>query len=346
LERPIISEYSTRLAQFRAGEIYTNVALAQDIIQTKKDVPETSIREAAAYSTSIWHGMSFGYEGDSPFKDARVRQAVSMLVDGDAYVDVTDNREAFSTAGLDLDTAFNTVVAAGWGDFWLDPTDGAKFGENAKYLGFNVEEAKSLLSAAGYPDGFDFDMYFSTGLYGPVYLQGVDLVSGMLFEGGLRATQRGFAYEQFKDIYYEAYYGPSFASGKTSGFNGMVYLANPPLPTVTSHLFTFVHKDGGRYHGMTPTGTDAHLGDPKLNDDIAKLKLEFERDGQITMVHDIIRYFTGQSYYIPRKAQTKLVSLIWPALSNFDVFQLSPGQNQWSESNLHWWIDDTKAPLA
>ena len=64
------------------------------------------------------------------------------------------------------------------------------------------------------------------------------------------------------------------------------------------------------------------------------------------MVHDVIRYFTGQSYYIPSAGWIKLVSVIWPALANFGVYTPSPGQNQWAESNLQWWIDATKAPLG
>ena len=346
LERPIIPEYSARLAQFRSGAIHTNVALPIDITQTHRDLPGTNIIQNATFSTSIWHGMSFGYEDDSPFKDARVRQAASMLIDGNAYVDVIDNRELFAGDGLEIPTAFNSVVAAGWGDYWLDPEDQASFGEEAKYLAYDPEGAKQLLSAAGYPDGFDFNMYFSDGLYGPVYQESVQLYGGMLREGGLRATMNGFPYEQFKDIYYEAYYGPSYESGKTSGFNGVVVLANPSLPTVTSHLFTFVHRNGGRYHGMTPDGNNAQLGDPKLNADIDKLKLEFDRDRQITMVHDMIRYFTGQSYYIPRKGQTLLVELIWPAIQNYNLVARSPGDNEWAESKLHWWIDETKPPFT
>ena len=346
LERPIIPEYSTRLAQFRAGNIHTNVALPIDVIQTHRDLPGTNIIQNATFSTSIWHGLAFGYEDESPFKDVRVRQATSMLVDGDAYVDVIDNRQLFAEDGLEVPTAANSIVAAGWGDYWLDPADAAAFGEESKYLGFDVAEAKKLLAAAGHPDGFDYDMYFSDGLYGPVYQESVQLVAGMLRDGGMNATMRGFPYEQFKDIYYEAYYGPSFESGKTSGFNGIIHLANPSLPTVTSHLFTFVHKNGGRYHGMTPTGEDAHLGDPKLNDDIDKLKAEFDRDSQVAMVHDITRYFTGQSYYVPRKAQAKLVEVIWPAVANYNLVARSPGDNEWAESKLYWWIDETKPPFT
>ncbi len=121
LERPIIPEYASRLAQFRTGAVLTNVALPIDVIQVKKDLPKTSIHQAGIFSTTIWYGLSFGYNGDSPFKDTRVRQAASMLVDGDGYIDVIDNRKDFKEAGMDVPTAFNSVIAAGWNDFWLDP---------------------------------------------------------------------------------------------------------------------------------------------------------------------------------------------------------------------------------
>jgi hypothetical protein len=66
----------------------------------------------------------------------------------------------------------------------------------------------------------------------------------------------------------------------------------------------------------------------------------------VEQTHDLIRYFTGQSYYVPRAATVKPMTLTWPALGNMGVFQASPGENQWAERNLHWWIDPTKAPLA
>ena len=345
LERPIIPEYSSRLAQFRSGNIHTHVANPNDILQTKKDVPETAIYQADTFLVTISNFLSFGYEDDSPFKDARVRQAASMLVDRDGYVDVMDSRDIFTAEGIDIPTAYNTVVAAGFNDYWLDPTDEAKFGESAKYLQYNVEEAKKLMAAAGHPDGFDYDMYFSNSLYGAPYLASVELMASMLHAGGMRASQIGLPYEQFKDIYYEAYFGPSYASGKTKGFNGIVHLANPGLPTVPSHLFTFVHKDGGRFHGLTPTGTDAHLGDPRLNEDIEKIKAEFDRDAQISMVHDLTRYFTEQSYYIPRAAHVRGLTLVWPGLANYQTYVRAPADNQWAESNLYWWMDETKAPF-
>jgi ABC-type transport system substrate-binding protein len=346
LERPIISEYAARLAQFKTGNIYTSVATANDIVPTKTDAPKTVMRQEPNFTNSPTGYQAFGYEGDSPFKDVRVRQAVSMLIDREAYVDVIENRDNFRSAGIEMPTAYHTVLPPGYGDYWLDPKDTKKFGENAKYLSHNVAEAKKLLAAAGHPNGFSFDMFYSTSLYAQPYQRIGELVNGMLLEGGLKGAQRGFIYEQFKDIYYEAYYGPSFASGKTKGFNGIVHLADPAVPTVPSFLFTFVHKNGGRYHGMSPDGRNAVNGDPKINDMIDKLRAEFDRSKQVEQTHDLIRYFTGQSYYIPRAATVKPLTLTWPVLGNFGVFQPSPGENQWSERNVHWWIDPTKAPLA
>jgi ABC-type transport system substrate-binding protein len=345
LEKPIISEYAARLAQFRAGNIYTDTATPIDQIQTKKDVPPTLMQQIATWSASIWNGLSFGYEGNSPFKDVRVRQAVSMLVDRESYLDVLDNRDVFVKEGIDVPSALNSVVAPGWTDYWLDPKDEKKFGPSAKYLSHDVAEAKKLLAAAGYANGFDYDMYFSTSLYGATYVKSAELFSSMLLDGGLKVAMRGLPYEQFKDMYYEAYFPPSYNSGKTSGFNGIVHLANPAASTLASHLFTFVHKDGGRFHGMSPDGKNPQMGDPRLNSEIEKIRSEFDREKQVSLTHDLIRYFTSQSYYIPRPGVVKGFTLIWPALSDHVTYLRPPSDNQWSGRDIYWWIDSTKAPL-
>jgi ABC-type transport system substrate-binding protein len=346
LEKPIMTEYSTRLAQFKSGNIYTDVATPTDQIQTKKDAPAVLMQEIGTWSASIWNGLSFGYEGNSPFKDTRVRQAVSMLVDRMGYLDVLDNRDMFVKEGIPAATAINSIVAPGWADYWLDPTDEKKFGANAKYLALNLAEAKKLLAAAGYANGFDYDMFFSQDLYGATYIKSAELFSAMLLEGGLKGQMRGLPYEQFKNTYYEAYFGPSYTSGKTHGFNGIVHLANPAVATCASHLFTFAHKDGGRFHGFTPDGNNPQNGDPKVNQAIENIRGEFDRDKQVGLVHDLIRYFTGQAYYIPRPGWVKGYTVTWPALADYTTYLRPPSDSQWSGRNIYHWIDDTKAPLA
>ena len=167
----------------------------------------------------------------------------------------------------------------------------------------------------------------------------------MILEGGIKGVQKGLVYEQFKDIYYEAYYGPSVASGKTKGFNGMVHLADPATPTIPSFLFTYVHKNGGRFHGITPDGKNAPQGDPKLNDVIDKLRIEFDRPSRWSSARDPALLHRTVVLH-PACGGVKLLTLSWPSLGNMGVFQPSPGENLWAERNVHWWVDQTKPPFA
>ena len=45
-------------------------------------------------------------------------------------------------------------------------------------------------------------------------------------------------------------------------------------------------------------------------------------------------------------ATVKPLTLTWPSLGNMGVFQPSPGENQWGERNVHWWVDQTKPPYV
>ena len=84
VESPIIKEYAQALAQFKAGNIYSStwvVAPNQtDMLQTKKDVPQTLLRQSTAFSTDP-HKTTFGYAEGSPFRDERMRKALSLLID-------------------------------------------------------------------------------------------------------------------------------------------------------------------------------------------------------------------------------------------------------------------------
>ena len=88
VERPIIPEYAQKLTQFLAGKVYASVPNSLDVLQTKQDVPELLLMQDVAFpsTTSSYH-CTFGYEGDSPFKDVRIRQALSMSVDREAMID-------------------------------------------------------------------------------------------------------------------------------------------------------------------------------------------------------------------------------------------------------------------
>ena len=165
VEIPIISDNAQRQAQFRAGNVHTDVlATSPDqVVAMKKNLPQTLLLQDASFAPTPSPIMTFGWETGSQFKDQRLRQALSMMIDRETYIDVLDNRENFRKDGLDIPVAINTVIPAGWGDHWLDPAKQKEFGPNAIYLSYNLAEAKKLVAAAGFANGFEFDFNFASG---------------------------------------------------------------------------------------------------------------------------------------------------------------------------------------
>ena len=96
----------------------------QDVIQLKKDVPQANLLLPRSYSPTLSPSVWFGYDGDSPFKDERVRQALSMLVDRDAYNGVIYNTAAFEAEGLPVQPKYNTCITGRPGPYWLDAVAG------------------------------------------------------------------------------------------------------------------------------------------------------------------------------------------------------------------------------
>lgn len=346
IERPIITQYAQQLAQFQAGNIHTSVVLPQDLLTVKKDVPKTLLIEADFFATTASPYLGFGYEGDSPFKDVRARQATSMSIDREGFADVLDNRKAFQDGGIDLSIGYNTVVGAGWGSYWLDPYDEKAFGPNHKYLKYDVAEAKKLLAAAGHPNGVEFDfIYNGDNLFGAAYQRTREVYTGLLTDVGLKPRLKGVIYREYNENHYG--YLKRSIYGNTSGFNGLLLVAERPYATVASLLFGIAHRDGVAFHGATPDGRNAAQGDPKLNDAIDKLRQETDRQKAQSMVHDFIRYYTQQMYLVPRPTVAKALALWWPSIGNVGAFNTVPsGGNIWAEQRLNWWLDTSKPPIS
>jgi ABC-type transport system substrate-binding protein len=343
IEQPQVLEYAQRLAQFRAGNIWPTIATQDDVLQLKKDVPQTSIRQSGAFGpTPVF--VSFGYEGDSPFKDQRVRQGMALLPDRETFLDTLANRKKFRDAGLPVTTRYNTVVGAGWEGYWIDPQDAKSFGPNARFLTeFNIAEAKKLFSAAGFPNGFSSKMYWPINVYGSTFENAAGVLTGMWADGGLKiqSTPLDYQSDYIPNVYY------SYQGTSTKGFNGMMWRAELGYPTCVSQLFANLHKDGGRYRGVSPDGNNAKQGDPYLNDTIVKAKQEFDLKKQQDLVHDIIKYVAGQSYAIPESWTSTLVfENWWPVTGNQGVFNTANGGNPVVEVYAPtWWIDDSQPPL-
>ena len=350
-EVPIVPEYATRLAQFKTGAIYMDVVGGfgggqADIVPTKRDFPDLLLMKADSFPTQSSWGFTFGWDGNAPFKDQRMRQAASMLIDREGYADVLDNRDGFRRDGLDLEVAFNAVVSAGWTGYWIDPKNEKEFGSNAKYLNYNVAEAKKLIAAAGM-DGVEFDYHYDSSGRFPILNKVVELNTAWFIDGGLKPKLDGInTVTEYTNDFYYGYQSAAYAAGEKKGFGGILNGSERPFATIALMVFGLLHKDGAFYKGMSPDGRNVQNGDPKVNELADKIKVEFDTQRQQSLTHELIKYFTGQSYYVPQPTQAKAFSLWWPAIGNQGVYSNGVSPNVWSERHLNWWVDSTKAPLG
>ena len=333
VERLIIPEPVARLTQFRGGNIYTNGVTLPDVIQTKKDLPQTLLVPSETYDNRQTY-VSFGYEGNSPFKDARVRQGMSMVIDRELFADVIEGRDVFKSEGIELPVAFNTVIAASFDGAWLDPKNEKEFGPNVRFLKYDPVEAKRLFTAAGFASGIDFTFGYNTDTnYSAPYLKVVEVLQGMWMNAGLRPKGDGIPYAQFVDKYHLSY-----ALGNSNGFNGAMLRGGRGGGTSLLSVIAGCHPSGQVFHGMTPDGSNAAKGDPKVTAMIDQIRQEFDVERQNTMFHDMVRYYTQQSYTIGRPSTSKSFGLWWPVIGNLGLYR--------PNGETEWWLDSTKPPLA
>lgn len=334
IEMPIIPDYAQRLAQFKSGEIYTSVVTPEDVIQTKQDVPDAII-QSGQFLTGGGGYVTFGFESGTPWHDVRMRQALSMSIDREAYANAIDNRDVFAAQGLDLELAYNSIVYAGWPGAYLDPTS-SEFGDSSKYLTFNPEEGKKLVAAAGYEDGLEFDWVYSTERYGALYLKQVEVLAGMFPNVGLMPNHVAMTYTNYQDVYSEETYWD---------FPGVVHRAGRGWPSLSSMFSAFMLPGGTHYHGALADEGDAAEGDPRLTDMVFAINQEFDTTAQQALIHDLIRYYTERTYSIMRPSNPKAFTVTWPVIGNHGLNTSYPG-GAVTDPWINWWIDQSKPPAA
>ncbi len=165
VELAVVPTYANRIAQFLAGNTDGEGPTPDDLIEIKKKVKDVVVTGALT-TTQSW--IYFDPQPGSPWaKDDRVRQAVSMALDRNELTDLIYSVKKLRAAGLDVPLPWNSVIPAGHTRFWLDP-QGKDQGDSAKFFKYDPAEAKKLMAAAGFADGFS-TTYQYTHAYGASY---------------------------------------------------------------------------------------------------------------------------------------------------------------------------------
>jgi ABC-type transport system substrate-binding protein len=340
----ILPEYASRSPQLIAGELHfgrpgPDIVRATDILNIKKDQEKLLMYETdLSPSTSV---MTYGWMGENPFKDERVRQAISMSFDRDLDIDVRFNTEEFAAAGIPVRTAWNSHlsnydawVKAGW---WLDP-QGTELGEGAKYFAYNPDEAKKLLAAAGYPNGFDVKFNYPNAQQ---FDRG-NIVEPYFFylqEIGLNVIDGG-------QTDYTGDYIPNNRDARGE-FDGLAYhsvtgsipvVVDPTSALVATHL----PSSGVTFHGYSVGGGGARTGDPALIEILEKAKIERDTDVRRSLLHEAQRYLAVKQWSLSEPGGATGYYLAWPAVQNYRTWQST--NQQWEKYRV--WLDKTKAPFV
>ena len=348
---PLVSEYATQLAQFKAGAlsaIQPQIS-AQDIVLTKREVSPLNMVAWVAASNSPAATMRFNWNpiGDkkSPFLDMRVRQALSMSMDRETYIDVFYNVSKFESEGLPVETYWYTAM--GYVPEWtLDPR-GREFGENARYYEYNVAEAKKLLQAAESAYGGSFPEVGAgrvNAVFGAVYQEQVEVMDQWARDIGLKVNA--------VPLDYNIDYLPKIVTkqGKydVPGLGWAYAIGAVSSPDVVDYyVWRYYSKSGATSGALGHGGPDGGLGDqsgdPAVDSLIDKAKGEFDIKKRQANVHDLQRVLAKQAYSVSQPGLADQFWLAWPAIGNWGVYQ---GDSRITQNGIPGmamlWHDSTK----
>ncbi|MCX6022979.1 MAG: ABC transporter substrate-binding protein [Chloroflexi bacterium] len=217
VEMKIVPDYPTAAAAWRTGQLdmpmqwpYIDTATREAV---KKSSPEVTWFKNESNAPSSHLGLRLD---QPPFNDLNVRKAVSKVMDRQDIIDTVylgDGHMNF--------THFQIT----------DPKFVLPMEKVQPYYKRDVAEAKKLMAASAYPNGFDMELVVPNG-YGQVMFTASELIIGWLKEINIRAkikTIERTAYTSeilTEGKYQAAYYGPLPGYGDVDGQLKAVYQSN------------------------------------------------------------------------------------------------------------------------
>jgi ABC-type transport system substrate-binding protein len=335
LEQVIVPEYASGLAQFKAGAIYGFTVLADDVLNTKQDVPELELYQTPV--TANVNAVFFGWRptASNPFRDVRLRQALSMTIDRDLYIEVNYNTQRLESEGFPVERRWNSALPANYFEgWWLDP-QGKDFGPTAAYFKRDIAEAKKLMSAAGYA-GQEIIATSAPDQYGAAYARDIEVIHGMAAEAGFRFTNN--------IVGYNTGYQPQYRDAR-GDFEGTTYrnVIGGDTDAVEAMVAIYSPAAGATFVGLDAAGKGDYSGDPYVDGQLLKARGEPEVEQRREIIHDLQRHLAQQQYIIRYPGGASGLALSWPAVKNYLAFRGSNASFHGAE--FYYWLDDTKAPI-
>lgn len=306
----IIKDTQARQGQLRSGALDMSSEDFRSFESIRAARPQ--VRGIEYAPTGFWHiyfqsldPKSQYHDPKSPFNDPRVRRAVSMALDRDALLKIV-----YQEHGV-----WNNLPPVGMMGS-LDPRS-PQMGLAGQYFKQNVAEAKKLLDAAGYSDGFDTKLNYVLTVFGDAYQQQVEVVANMLRSVGIRPTLTGIDYAS--NYLVKSVLGDS---------QGMTLAPETVFFDPDEWLFTLLHSSSRRNR--------VQIKDTQIDQMIAAERREADPTARAKSVNDICIRNADQMYYVP----TILPSSVVVLQSNIQGYAMGSSAGAGSETYAGLWLKD------
>jgi peptide/nickel transport system substrate-binding protein len=287
IEATVDEDNASRMAAFLSGKY----DLGWEFLGTIPRVDWVQIKDTLAqrrpnlktvdFPSPVMNHISMRAD-QKPFSDVRVRHAMSLAIDRKAIIDST----------LEGVGVMNPAIPAALKE-WSVPFD--KLGEGAKYYKHDPAEAKRLLAAAGYPNGFPGTMCFTT--YGSPVL--VDIMQ--LVQKDLKTVGIDVKIDQKE-------YGAYIATCFYGKFDSMAF--GPQTGFLEPDNFLF-----GQYY-PEELKNQSHINDPVVADMLIRQRRTLDVAKRREIIYDIQRHLAKQQYYVQMPSAVSIA--VWEgALKNY-----------------------------
>jgi ABC-type transport system substrate-binding protein len=241
-----------------------------------------------------------------------------MATDRDGLIASVYGGDSLKSAGLPFNPRWHNALPAGFSRWWLDPKS-AEMGEAGRWYRYDVAEAKKLMEAAGYHDGFEVEYHYTNNRYGQQFGDQAEAVIAM-------AQAIGIKPKVMVEDYASRYFPETFIKGNFSGYANMLQTA---FPTIGQYWRSMYLADGSRNHSK--------VDDPLMAELIQKQQVELDENTRRTIVHDLQRYASRKMYYVPLiNGALGGYTMAWPWVGNFRAYRTA-GYGGGAESVIHYW---------
>jgi len=314
------------LAQLKAKRLWSLPAPPADLVLTLKREDATlqmiPVSPFQGQGSVTYIGMS--KLPDSKWeKDVRLRQALSMVLDREAYIDTFNNVSGFEKEGLPMETGWNTHVPCSWPTIWLNPQKN-ELGENSKYLQYQPKEAADLLRAANAFGTEDTITYAATGQFGTP--KQIEVLVQMMNTGG------HFKIKQNPEDY-------------TTVITPKYTFGHAQYPDLGTHpLGGWSDWDIALWNTFSPSGRNDYVGHdtPHLKEIMTRHRRELDGKKRNEIAKEWQKAIAKEMVIVPFPGQATTFGLYWPWYGNGGYFQTAGGGVAPQETRTLEWYDKSK----